>query len=77
MGAGVFYAPNCYGELKAKGVEFKSAPKEQFYGTECVMSDGCSNWFSMTQPKSHYAFRELSSVTFTGATLKVNCFCVR
>lgn len=42
-----------YEELKAKGVEFKSEPKEQHYGIECIMSDGCGNWFSMTQPKAH------------------------
>ena len=53
MGAGVFYTPDCratYEELKAKGVEFKSEPKEQFYGIEAVVTDGCGNWFSMTQP---------------------------
>ena len=53
MGCGVFYTPDCratYEELKAKGVEFKSEPKEQFYGIEAVVSDGCGNWFSMTQP---------------------------
>ncbi|KAA2239334.1 VOC family protein [Chitinophaga agrisoli] len=56
MGAGVFQTPDCratYEELKAKGVEFKSEPVEQFYGIECIMSDGCGNWFSMTQPKAH------------------------
>ena len=54
MGAGVLHTPDCratYEELKAKGVEFKSEPKEQFYGIECIVSDGCGNWFSMTQPK--------------------------
>ena len=54
MGAGVFHTPDCratYEELKAKGVEFKSEPKEQFYGIEAVVTDGCGNWFSMTQPK--------------------------
>lgn len=54
LGAGVFCTPDCratYEELKAKGVQFKSEPKEQFYGTECVMYDGCGNWFSVTQPK--------------------------
>lgn len=54
MGSGVFQTNDCratYEELKAKGVEFKSEPKEQFYGIECVVSDGCGNWFSMTQPK--------------------------
>jgi catechol 2,3-dioxygenase-like lactoylglutathione lyase family enzyme len=54
MGAGVFYTPDCkatYEELKSKGVVFKSEPKEQFYGIEAVITDGCGNWFSMTQPK--------------------------
>lgn len=54
MGAGVLHTPDCraaYEELRAKGVHFKSEPKEQFYGTECIISDGCGNWFSMTQPK--------------------------
>ena len=54
LGAGVFYTPDCratYEELKSKGVIFKSEPKEQFYGIEAVISDGCGNWFSMTQPK--------------------------
>ena len=54
MGAGVFQTNDCratYEELKAKGVHFKSEPKEQFYGIECIMTDGCGNWFSMTQPK--------------------------
>lgn len=56
MGAGVFTTPDCratYEELKAKGVEFKSAPKEVFYGIECIITDGVGNWFSMTQPKEH------------------------
>jgi len=51
MGAGAFYTPDCratYEELKAKGVVFKSEPKEQFYG---IITDGSGNWFSMTQPK--------------------------
>lgn len=54
MGAGVLSTPNCkatYEELKAKGVVFKSEPKEQFYGIEAIITDGCGNWFSMTQPK--------------------------
>jgi catechol 2,3-dioxygenase-like lactoylglutathione lyase family enzyme len=54
MGAGVLHTPDCratYEELKAKGVVFKSEPKEQFYGIECILTDGCGNWFSMTQPK--------------------------
>ena len=54
LGAGVLHTPDCfatYEELKAKGVEFASEPKEQFYGIECIIRDGCGNWFSMTQPK--------------------------
>jgi len=54
MGAGVLQTNDCratYEELKAKGVQFKSEPKEQFYRIECVFTDGCGNWFSMTQPK--------------------------
>lgn len=53
MGAGVLHTPDCratYEELKAKGVHFKSSPKEQFYGIEAVVTDGCGNWFSLTQP---------------------------
>jgi catechol 2,3-dioxygenase-like lactoylglutathione lyase family enzyme len=56
MGAGVLETPDVratYEELKSKGVHFKSEPKEQFYGIECIVSDGCGNWFSMTQPKAH------------------------
>jgi len=52
MGAGAMETPNCratYEELKAKGVHFKSEPKEQFYGIEAILTDGCGNWFSMTQ----------------------------
>jgi catechol 2,3-dioxygenase-like lactoylglutathione lyase family enzyme len=54
LGAGVFYTSDCratYEELKSKGVEFKSEPREQFYGIECIITDGCGNWFSMTEPK--------------------------
>lgn len=53
MGAGAMYTSDCratYEELKAKGVHFKSEPKQQFYGLECIMTDGCGNWFSVTQP---------------------------
>ncbi len=54
LGAGVMHTNDCratYEELKAKGVQFKGEPKEQFYGIEAVMFDGCGNWFSVTQPK--------------------------
>ena len=54
LGAGVLHTPDChatYQELKEKGVQFKSEPKEQFYGIEAIVTDGCGNWFSLTQPK--------------------------
>lgn len=54
LGAGVITTTDCraaYEELKAKGVQFKSEAKEQFYGIEAVMFDGCGNWFCVTQPK--------------------------
>jgi hypothetical protein len=38
-------------ELKAKGVEFVSEPKDQFYCVEAVFKDPFGNWFSLTQPK--------------------------
>lgn len=53
FGAGVFQTADCrkaYEEMKAKGVEFLSPPKEQFYGIEAVFADPFGNWFSMTQP---------------------------
>ena len=55
FGAGVFQTADCrktYEELKARGVEFLSPPKDQFYGVEAVFSDPFGNWFSMTQPKN-------------------------
>ena len=54
LGAGVLQTADCrktYEELKAKGVEFLSPPKEQFYGIEAIMKDNSGNWFSMTEPK--------------------------
>jgi len=54
--AGVFRTADCrrtFAELKAKGVEFVSEPKDQFYGVEAVFKDPFGNWFSMTQPKNH------------------------
>jgi len=55
INGGVLQTSDCrktYEELKAKGVEFVSPPKEQFYGVEVVMKDNSGNWFSMTEPKS-------------------------
>jgi len=40
-------------QAAAKGVEFVSEPKDQFYGVEAVFKDPFGNWFSMTQPKSY------------------------
>lgn len=53
MGGGVLQTPDCratYEEMKAKGINV-TEPKEQFYGIECIVTDGCGNWFSMTEPK--------------------------
>lgn len=55
MGGGVFNTADCratYADLVAKGVEFRGEPKEEFYGTEAIMSDGCGNWFSLSTPKA-------------------------
>lgn len=54
LGAGAFETKDCrktYEELKSRGVEFKSAPEEKFYGIEAVFKDNSGNWFSLTQPK--------------------------
>ena len=54
LGGGVFHVDDCrktYEELKKRGVQFKGAPEDRFYGVEAVLSDGLGNWFSMTQPK--------------------------
>ena len=53
---GAFQTADCrktYQELKEKGVEFVSEPKDQFYGVEAVFKDPFGNWFSMSQPKSY------------------------
>ena len=53
--AGAFHTADCrktYAELQAKGVEFLSAPRDEFYGVEAIMKDPFGNWFSMTQPKN-------------------------
>jgi len=55
FGAGVFQTADCrktYEEMKAKGVEFVSPPKDQFYGIEAVFRDPFGNWFSMSEPKN-------------------------
>lgn len=53
---GAFQTADCrktHAELKAKGVEFLSEPKDQFYGVEAVFKDPFGNWFSLTQPKNY------------------------
>ena len=52
LGSGVFETNDCratYEELKAKGVEFTSEPKEQFYGIEALFKDNSGNWFSLSE----------------------------
>ena len=38
-----------YEELKARGVQFMSEPKERPYGIEALLRDDSGNWFSLTQ----------------------------
>lgn len=52
MGAGVFETTDCratHKELTAKGVTFTQEPQDRPYGVEAVFTDGCGNWFSLTQ----------------------------
>ena len=56
LGAGAFEVDDCrktYEALKQKGVQFKGAPEERFYGIEAILEDGLGNWFSMTESKPH------------------------
>lgn len=53
--AGAFQTADCrktFQEYKAKGVEFVSEPKDEFYGVVAVFKDPFGNWFSMSQPKN-------------------------
>jgi catechol 2,3-dioxygenase-like lactoylglutathione lyase family enzyme len=52
---GAFETADCrktYAELKAKGVEFLTEPRDEFYGVSTVLKDPFGNWYSMTQPKN-------------------------
>lgn len=52
IGSGVLDTDDCrrtYEELKAKGVEFVSEPKEMPYGIEAVFKDDSGNYWSMSQ----------------------------
>ena len=56
LSAGAFQTADCrktYEEYRAKGVEFVSEPKDEFYGVNAVLRDPFGNWFSMTQPKNY------------------------
>jgi catechol 2,3-dioxygenase-like lactoylglutathione lyase family enzyme len=52
FGFGVFECNDLlatYEELKSKGVEFKKAPTQEFYGFEALFKDDSGNWFSLGQ----------------------------
>jgi catechol 2,3-dioxygenase-like lactoylglutathione lyase family enzyme len=52
MGGGVFETADCratYEALSAKGVTFLQPPQDQPYGVEALFTDGCGNWFSLTE----------------------------
>jgi predicted enzyme related to lactoylglutathione lyase len=52
FGFGVFECTDIYAtyeEMKAKGIQFKKAPKEEFYGIEALFVDDSGNWFSLGQ----------------------------
>lgn len=54
FGFGVFESKDIYAtyeELKAKGVQFSKAPKQEFYGVEAIFKDDSGNWFSLGQLK--------------------------
>jgi predicted enzyme related to lactoylglutathione lyase len=56
FGIGVFECDDIYAtyeELKAKGVEFKKEPKQEFYGIEALCKDDSGNWFSLCQRQAH------------------------
>jgi catechol 2,3-dioxygenase-like lactoylglutathione lyase family enzyme len=58
FGFGVFETDDIYAtyeELKAKGVEFSKAPKEEFYGIEALFKDDSGNWFSLGQKEKQKA----------------------
>lgn len=53
--AGVYHTADCrktYEEYKAKGVEFVSEPKDEFFGVVAIFKDPFGNMFSMNQPKN-------------------------
>lgn len=55
LGAGVWLTDDCkktYAELKERGVEFASEPKDMPYGVEAVFRDDSGNFYSLTQRKT-------------------------
>jgi predicted enzyme related to lactoylglutathione lyase len=55
LGGGVLETENCrrtYEELKARGVQFTSEPKEMPYGIEAILRDDSGNFYSMCERKS-------------------------
>jgi predicted enzyme related to lactoylglutathione lyase len=55
LGGGVLETDNCrrtYEELKGRGVEFISEPKEMPYGIEALFRDDSGNFWSMGERKS-------------------------
>ena len=55
LSPGAFQTADCrktFEELKAKGVEFVSEPKDEFFGVLAIIKDPFGNWFSITQPKN-------------------------
>jgi len=54
LSGGVLEADDCrrtYEELRAKGVEFASEPREMPYGIEAVFKDDSGNFFSLGQKR--------------------------
>ncbi len=52
LSGGAFDTPDCaaaYAELKARGVQFKSEPKQQEWGIGAVFVDDSGNFFSLSQ----------------------------
>ena len=55
LGVGVLQADDCrrtYQELKDKGVEFTSAPKDMPYGIEALFRDDSGNFWSLCERKA-------------------------
>ncbi len=44
-----------YGEMKARGVRFREAPREEAYGTVVVFEDLCGNKWDLLQLKNNAA----------------------